>query len=83
MFVAGGGVKGGVYNCDSSRWKQGDMFTKDSRYLSRKTDFRAVFCEIFTHHFGDSEALLEEIIPGYSAAATKDPNNFQRLNFLA
>ncbi|MEO8425980.1 MAG: DUF1501 domain-containing protein [Verrucomicrobiota bacterium] len=83
MFVAGGGVKGGVYNCDSIRWKQGDMFTKDSRYLSRKTDFRAVFGEIFTHHFGDSEALLDEIIPGYSASATKDPNSFQRLNFIA
>ena len=83
MFVGGGGVRGGVYNCDSSRWKQGDMFTKDSRYLSRKTDFRAVFGEIFTRHFGDSEALLEAIIPGYAAAATKDPNSFQRLNFLA
>lgn len=83
MFVAGGGVKGGVYNCDPARWKQGDMFSKDKRYLSRKTDFRAVFGEILTRHFGDSPAVLEDIIPGYSAAAAKDPGGFQPLNFLA
>lgn len=82
MFVAGGGVKGGVYNCDSSNWKQGDMFSKDKRYLSRKTDFRAVFGEILTRHFGDNPALLNDIIPGYSAAAAKDPSGFQSLNFL-
>ncbi len=82
MFVAGGGVRGGVYNCDSTRWKQGDMFSKSGRYLSRKTDFRAVFGEILTRHFGDSPALLDEIIPGYTTAAGKDPDGFQQLNFL-
>lgn len=83
MFVAGGGVKGGIYNCDSTRWKQGDMFSKDGRYLTRKTDFRAVFGEVLTRHFGDNPALLDEILPGYSAAAAKSPNDFQYLNFLA
>lgn len=83
MFVAGGGVKGGVYNCDSNRWKQGDMFSKSGRYLSRKTDYRAVFGEILTRHFGDDPAMMNEIIPGYTAAAAKDPAGFETLGFLA
>jgi len=82
MFVAGGGVKGGVYNCDATTWKQGDLFSKSSRYLSRKTDFRAVFGEIFTGHFGDPPSLLEEIMPGYGQAATTSPATFRPLGFL-
>ena len=82
VFVAGGGVKGGVYNCDATTWKQGDMFSKSGRYLARRTDFRAVFAEIFARHFGDNPALLDEIMPGYSAAAFKAPDTFQYLNFL-
>jgi uncharacterized protein (DUF1501 family) len=82
VFVAGGGVKGGVYNCDAATWKQGDMFSKSGRYLARRTDFRAVFAEIFARHFGDNPALLDEIMPGYTAAAVKTPDTFQYLNFL-
>lgn len=83
MFLAGGGVKGGVYNCDALTWKQGDLFSKSNRYLSRRTDYRAVFGEIFTRYFGDPPALLEEIMPGYSQAAADYPSTFQPLNFLA
>lgn len=84
VFMAGGGVKGGVYNCDSTTWKAGDIFSsKSGRYLAKRTDFRSVFGEIFTRHFGDSPDLLERIIPGYSAAAAKDPVGFQPLNFIA
>jgi hypothetical protein len=72
-----------VYNCDASNRKAGDIFSsKNGRYLSRKTDFRAVFGEIFARHFRDDPALLNDIIPGYNAAATKDPSGFQYLNFL-
>ncbi len=84
MFIAGGGVKGGVYNCDSSTWAPGDIFSSRSgRYLAKRTDFRGVFGEIFTRHFGDSPTMLEHIIPGYSAAAIKDPTGFQPLGFMA
>jgi uncharacterized protein (DUF1501 family) len=84
VFVAGGGVKGGIYNCDSTTWKAGDIFSsKSGRYLAKRTDFRGVFGEIFTKHFGDNPALLDTIIPGYSAAATKDPVGFQPLGFVA
>ena len=83
VFVAGGGVKGGVYNCNSSTWKSGDIFSSRSgRYLSKRTDFRGVFGEVFTKHFGDSPALLDQIIPGYAAAATKDPTGFAPLGFM-
>ena len=84
MFLAGGGVKGGVYNCNSATWAPGDIFSSRSgRYLAKRTDFRGVFGEIFTKHFGDSPAILEHIIPGYGAAAVKDPTGFQPLNFMA
>jgi uncharacterized protein (DUF1501 family) len=84
VFVAGGGVKGGIYNCDSSTWKAGDIFSsKSGRYLAKRTDFRGVFGEIFSRHFGDAPTLLDHIIPGYNAAVTKDPLGFQPLGFIA
>ena len=82
MFVAGGGVKGGVYNCDPTRWKEDDLFSENERYLARKTDFRAVFGEIFRRHFGDDEATVERVIPGYGAGALANPSDFQRLGFM-
>lgn len=82
MFIAGGSVRGGIYNCDATTWKTGDMFSKSGRYLARRTDFRSVFGEIFTHHFGDSEAMLDTIMPGYSNAASAHPATFQPLGFL-
>lgn len=82
MFLAGGGVKGGIYNCDATTWNTGDLFSKSGRYLARRTDFRAVFGEIFTGHFGDPAALLDEIMPGYSEAAARSPATFQPLGFL-
>jgi uncharacterized protein (DUF1501 family) len=82
MFVAGGAVNGGVYNCDANTWKPGDLFSKSNRYLSRRTDFRAVFGEIFTRYFGDAPALLDEIIPGYSQAAAANPATFEPLGFI-
>ncbi|MCP5518111.1 MAG: DUF1501 domain-containing protein [Verrucomicrobiales bacterium] len=82
MFAAGGGVRGGVYNCDGQTWEPGAMFSERGRYLARRTDFRAVFGEIFTRHFGDSPDLLESIMPGYSEAATATPATFRQLGFL-
>ena len=84
VFVAGGGVKGGIYNCDSTTWKPGDIFSsKSGRYLAKRTDFRGVFGEIFTRHFGDTPQSLDQIIPGYTAAAAKDAVGFQNLGFIA
>lgn len=82
MFVGGGGVNGGVYNCDSTTWLDGDMFSKRGRYLARLTDFRAIFGEIFTKHFGNEPALLDSIMPGYSEAADDIPGDFRQLGIL-
>lgn len=82
MFAAGGRVQGGVYNCDASTWSEGDLFSADGRYVERRTDYRAIFGEIFMRHFGDSEEVLEQIIPGYTQAAQNNPGDFEFLNFL-
>ena len=83
MFVAGGGMRGGVYNCDDTTWKRGDMFSENKRYLGRKTDFRSVFGEIFRKHFGDDRIVLDKVIPGYSAAEKQHAAEFEALNFMA
>ncbi|MBN2316630.1 MAG: DUF1501 domain-containing protein [Sedimentisphaerales bacterium] len=82
MFVAGGRVKGGVYNCDDATWSAGDLFSDNERYIRRRTDFRAVFGEIFMRHFGDSRRTLEQVIPSYAQAALDNPGDFEFLNFL-
>lgn len=82
MFVAGGGVRGGVYHCDDTTWKQGDMFSRNDRYLSRKTDFRNVLGEVLVKHLGESTQGLDEVIPGYSQAAMDNPGDFAPLNFI-
>lgn len=83
MFIAGGGVKGGVYNCDASSWESGAMFQRNNRYLSHKSDFRSVFGEIFMNHFGVDEDLMDSIIPAYSIARIDDPNEFRPLGLFS
>jgi uncharacterized protein (DUF1501 family) len=82
MFIAGGPVVGGVYNCDASTWAAGDLFSARDRYVDRRTDYRAVFAEIFARHFGTSDAMLETVIPGYAQAALEHPGDFESLGFL-
>lgn len=82
MFVAGGGVKGGVYNCDETTWEDNAMFKVNDRYLSHRTDFRSVFGDIFKNHFGVNEGDLDDIIPAYSIAKIDDPDQFKSLGIL-
>lgn len=82
MFVAGGGVNGGVYNCDPTTWLSGDLLSYDNKYIRRKTDYRSVFAEIFMNHFGDDLALVNQVIPGFDAAALANPTDFAPLNFI-
>ena len=82
MFVGGGAVRGGVYNCNAATWAAGDLFSSQGRYIRYRTDYRAVFAEIFQRHFGASPALLEQVIPGYGAAAGASPAEFTPLGFL-
>ena len=82
VFVAGGAVRGGVYNCDAGTWAAGDLFSQSERYVRYRTDYRAVFADIFTRHFGDSPTLLDRVIPGYSTLAQASPAQFTPLGFL-
>ena len=82
MFVAGGGVNGGVYNCDSATWAPGDMFSQRGRYVERKTDFRAVFGEIFTKHFGTAANRMEAVMPGFDQDKFDFPEDFAELGIL-
>lgn len=82
MFVAGGAVNGGVYNCDASTWQTGDLLSYDNKYIERRTDYRQVFAEIFMNHFGDDLATINQVIPGYNAATLATPGDFAPLNFI-
>jgi len=90
VFLAGGAVKGGVYNAATietwmgapSGLKTGGIYSSDSgRYLQYRTDFRTVFAEIFSKYYGDDMAMLNRVIPGYQALhGTSSVYNY--LNFL-
>ncbi len=69
LFVQGGCVSGGVYNCDDVTWgaNQGVMFDVDGRYLKERTDYRSIFWEILRDHMGASGVPVETIFPGYAS----------------
>ena len=81
MWVGGGGVNGGVYNCGNSDpvpWVpgpadqgggiDGSMFGVNNRYLRRASDYRSVLGEIIRKHLGATSGQMERIIPGYADA---------------
>lgn len=70
MFVAGGGVKGKVYACNTSgetyngnsaNWsvgtggQNGVMYGHQSRYLQRAVDYRCIFGNIIRNHMGAAD----------------------------
>ena len=75
-LVAGGGVNGGVYNCDGSTWEPGAMFAVDGFYLAHRTDFRALFWEVLRDHMGADPATADVVFPGYSGAGLAELNLF-------
>jgi len=85
MVMMGGSVNGGVYNCDPTTWDHGDLFsTPTGRYVAHRTDYRAVYGEIFQKHLGDPEGRMDSIVPGYSELAAANSNGFfTPLGFLA
>lgn len=82
VFAAGGGINGGVYNCDASTWADGDMFSKRGRYVERKTDFRAIYGEIFRKHFGTGADRLDTVMPGYDQDALDYASDFAELGIM-
>lgn len=72
LFVAGGSVNGGVYNCDPSTWPAGVMFADGGRYLLMNTDYRAIFWEILRDHMGADPATADSIFPGYTGLGLQE-----------
>ncbi len=85
MFVAGGGITGGIYGChpnDAVPWipgiatagaTTGSMFGVSSRYLKRAIDYRSVLGEVIRDHLGATQNQLNRIIPGYVTENLKNP----------
>jgi uncharacterized protein (DUF1501 family) len=67
LFLEGGTVKGGLYNCDTPTWPAGVMFGVDGRYLLERTDFRAVFWEILRDHMEASPSIVDTVFSSYTA----------------
>ncbi len=81
MFVAGGSVNGGVYNCDATTWADGDMFsTANARYVAQRTDFRNPLGEILDSHFGLTSPQIDAVLPGFTSHAGEP--EFDALGFL-
>jgi uncharacterized protein (DUF1501 family) len=74
LFVGGGDVNGGVYNCDASTWPKGVMFGDSGRYLLVGTDYRAIFWEILRDHMGASASAADTVFPGYSSLGLTELN---------
>ena len=81
LFAAGGGVNGGIYNCDAGTWATGDLFSTAEdppRYVSHLTDFRTVLADVVDLHF-DQGLQLSDVIPGWSGLTGPE---FDSLGFL-
>jgi uncharacterized protein (DUF1501 family) len=72
LFLAGGMVNGGVYNCDPATWPTGVMFGDSGRYLPLRTDYRAIFWEILRDHMGAGGSSADTVFPGYSSLGLQE-----------
>ena len=68
VFLQGGSVNGGVYNCDPSTWPSGSMFDLEGKFLSELTDYRDVFWEILRDHMGSAAGSEGSVFPGFTPA---------------
>jgi uncharacterized protein (DUF1501 family) len=66
LFLSGGTVEGGVYNCDASTWPAGVAYGVNGRYLLERTDYRSIFWEILRDHMG-AAGSPDAVFPGYTA----------------
>jgi uncharacterized protein (DUF1501 family) len=68
LFLEGGNVNGGIYNCEPSTWPAGAMFARDGRYLEYRTDYRAIMWELLRDHMEADLSTVETVFPGYGGA---------------
>ncbi len=67
IFLGGGSVNGGVYNCDSTTWPSGTLYGVEGRYLNVQTDFRSVLWEILRDHMGAAPSTVDTVFPNYTS----------------
>ncbi len=80
LFAAGGGVQGGVFNCDPVSWPSGaTLFSDNGKYVAYRTDYRAVLAELFERHLGVPGGSLDEVLPAWSGLSGPE---FQYLGWL-
>ncbi len=65
VWVAGGAVRGGVYNCDATTWPSGATMRAGAG-LAWLTDYRAVLAEVLVRHLGVDELDLDALLPDWS-----------------
>ena len=58
------------------------MLSRSNRYVARKTDFRSIFGEVFTNHFGTPANRLDAVMPGYDQAVIDNPGDFTALGIM-
>ena len=81
MWVAGGGVQGGIYNCDSATWPANQtLFSADGKFVQHLTDYRTVLAEVFERQLGASPSDLAAMFPGWAGFSGPE---YDYVNFLA
>jgi len=66
-FLAGGAVKGGLYH-GTTGWLSSlaDANLDGGRYIPARVEFRDIFGDVLTKHFGVSTAEFTAILPGHT-----------------
>jgi uncharacterized protein (DUF1501 family) len=65
-FLVGGSVKGGLYH-GAAGWPSSlvDANLDSGRYIRATVEFRDIFGDVLTKHFGVTSAELNSVLPGH------------------
>lgn len=66
-FLVGGSVKGGLYH-GAAGWPSSliDVNLDSGRYIRATVEFRDIFGDVLTKHFGTTAAELGAVLPGHT-----------------
>ena len=66
-FLVGGSAKGGLYH-GAAGWPASlaDANLDSGRYVPARIEFRDIFCDVLTKHFGATAGELSAVLPGHS-----------------
>ena len=83
-ILAGGRIKGGIFNAPTlTDWMSDNgSLSQSGRYIAYRTDFRSINATVLKA-MGDTPAMIDRIIPGYSGLAAATPAKFATLPVIA